>query len=264
MTYILSASSVTTYLRCGQQWFFAYVAGVKMPPSLRAIRGIAVHRAVEWNMSQKIRSYQDLPVDEVLDAFSDSWDFESIGAPEKDDNETAGQIKDKGYDLIKLYHEKVAPKIQPILVEEPIQFKINDQVYSGQIDIAERAMLPKDLEINGARPKLVVRDTKTTKRTPKEDAYMLAMTGYALSQRQKTGEVEGDIVLDYLVATKEPQYKEIRYGGPVSDDQIRKFANIVQSVGSSIKAGRFPPNGLVSGACTWCGYKAICPAYVGK
>lgn len=258
MTYILSASSLTTYLRCGQQWYFAYVAGMKAPPSLRAIRGIAAHAAVEVDMRQKIDTYEDLPVQDMLDAFDTSWSAEAVGAPDKDDNETAGQIKDKGYDLIRLYREKVAPKIQPILVEEPIQFQINGQVWSGQIDVAERAILGKE-----PRTKLVVRDTKTTKRSPMKDAYMLAMTGYALSQRQKTGEVEGDIVLDYLVATKEPQYKEIRYGGPVSDDQIRKFANIVGNVGESIKAGRFAPNGLVSGACSWCGFKPVCPAYVG-
>lgn len=202
-------------------------------------------------MRQKIESFEDLPIGDILDAYDTSWTTEAVGAPDKDDNETAGEIKDKGYDLLRLYRAKVAPKIQPVLVEEPIQFKINDQVYSGQIDIAERD-----------KGKLVVRDTKTTKRKPREDAYVLAMTGYALSQRQRTGEVEGDVVLDYLVATKEPQYKEIRYGGPVSDDQIRKFATVVRSVGDSIKAGRFPPNGLVSGACSWCGYKEICPAYV--
>lgn len=259
MTYILSASSVTTYLRCGEWWFLSYVAGMPGPPSLRAIRGIAVHRAVEVDMRQKIDSYEDLPVGDMLDAFHESWTIESVGAPDKDDNETAGQIKDKGYDLVKLYHEKVAPKIQPVLVEEPLQFRINDQVWSGQIDLAERAILKGD-----SQTKLVVRDTKTTKRTPREEAYMLAMTGYALSQRQKTGEIEGDIVLDYLVATKEPQYKEIRYGGPVSDSQIHRFANVVESVSSSIQAGRFPPNGLVNGACSWCPHRAYCPAYLGS
>lgn len=255
MTYILSASSVTTFLRCGEWWFQSYVVGMKGPPSLRAIRGIAVHHAVEVDMRQKINSYEDLPVGDMLDAFDTSWTIEAVGAPEKDDNETAGQIKDKGYGLVKLYREKVAPRIQPTLVEEPVQFKINDRVFSGQIDLGERV---------GKDGRLVVRDTKTTKRSPREEAYVLAMTGYALSQRQKTGEVEADVVLDYLVATKEPQYKEIRYGGPVSDDQIRRFANIVESVGSQIQAGRFAPNGLVNGACSWCPHTAYCPAYLGK
>jgi hypothetical protein len=50
-------------------------------------------------------------------------------------------------------------------------------------------------------------------------------------------------------------------GGPVSDEEIVRFANIVESVAHAIKAGRFVPNGLASGACSWCGYKAICPAY---
>ena len=68
-------------------------------------------------------------------------------------------------------------------------------------------------------------------------------------------------MLDYLVATKSPYYLPIAAGGPVTDDQIVRFANVVESVAGSIRSGRFAPNGLVSGACSWCGYKAMCPAY---
>jgi RecB family exonuclease len=255
--FILSASSVTTFLRCGQQWYFAYVAGIKSPPSLRAIRGIAVHRAVEIDMSQKISTRVDLPVGDMLDAYDTSWTAETVNGHATDKDEDPGVVKDAGYSLVKLYHQEVAPKIQPVLVEEPVQFRINGQLYTGQIDVAQRVIDEETWE-----DKLEIRDTKTTARTPKEDAYVLAMTGYAISQRQKTGEVESDIVLDYLVATKTPQYKEIRYGGPVSDDQIRRFANVIGNVAENIKSRRFVPNGIVGGACSWCGYTDVCPAYL--
>ena len=257
--YILSASAVTTFLRCGQQYYFAYVAGIKSPPSLRAIRGTAVHKAVETDMSQKVSTREDLPVGDMLDAYDTSWTVETVNGYAVDKGEDPGVVKDKGYDLVKLYHQQVAPRIQPILVEEPIQFTINGQLYTGQIDLAERITDENSWD----HGKLVVRDTKTTARTPTEDAYTLNMTGYALAQRQVSGEVEADIVLDYLIALKQPVYKEIRYGGPVSDDQIRKFATVVGSVSESIKAGRFAPNGLVGGACSWCGYRDVCPAYMG-
>ncbi len=251
---VLSASSVTTFLRCGQQWYFAYVAGVKAPPSLKAVRGIAVHKAVEVDMVQKLETGIDLRVDEMLDAYSDSWDAETANGWAPGDK--PGPIKDAGAGLVKLYHRQVAPTIQPVAVELPIQFDINGQTWTGQVDLLTEEAGPGAPEL-----KLVVRDTKTTARKPTGNAYLMNMTGYALSMRQATKEVEADTVLDYLVATQKPYYHEVRMGGPITDDQIRQFAGIVSNVGQSIQAGRFVPNGLVSGACGWCGYRDICPAY---
>ena len=235
---------------------YAYVAGVKSPPSLRAIRGIAAHAAVEVDMRQKITSGVDLPVADMKDAYDTSWNAESSGGYTAVDTETPKAVKDKGYELIELYHREVAPKIQPTLVEEPIQFNINGQAYSGQIDMADEVPLWDDSK------RLRIRDLKTTGRTPSDGSYLLNMTGYAIAMRQKTGQIEYDTVLDYLIALKEPKYKEIRMGGPVTDAQIRQFAGVIDDVSSAIHAGRFVPNGLVSGACSWCGYTDICPAYL--
>jgi hypothetical protein len=256
-TTVLSASSVTTFLRCGQQWFFAYVAGVKSPPTLKAVRGIAAHRAVEVDMSQKLITGEDIPEDDMVDAYSTSFDHEIVNGYRTDAGVTVGDIKDKGVELVKLYRSDVAPTIQPMAVEMPIRFKINNQEWSGQIDLVESMSHAGD-----SRPR--VRDTKTTARTPSSDSYLLAMTGYAIGARKALGEVESDVILDYLIALKTPIYKEIRFGGPVTDDQINRFARVVGDVAGAIRAGRFVPNGLVSGACSWCGYQAICPAYQGK
>ena len=243
MSEVLSASSVTTFLRCGQQWFFAYVAGIKAPPTLKQARGIAVHKAVETNMLQKITSRIDMDVDDVADAYSTEYDKLALDVQEPD---TTG-IKDGGIALARLHTEVIAPEIQPVWVEQPIQFDINGVTFSGQVDLLD--------EMDR------VRDTKTTARKPQPESYMFNMTGYAISKRQMTGTKETDVVLDYLVATKEPYYLPIMAGGPVSDEEIIRFANIVENVAGAIKAGKFVPNGLVSGACTWCGYKDICPAY---
>lgn len=257
---VLSASSVTTFLMCGQKWWFVYVAGVKAPPSLRAIRGIAAHAAVEVDMRQKMTTRVDLPVTDMLDAYDTSWGEETVDGYAITADEKPGEVKDKGYELVRLYHTEVAPKIQPIMVEEPIQFSINEQAYSGQIDLGE--LVSTEQVWGPPEERLVIRDTKTTGRTPPEGGgYLLNMTGYAIAQRQKTGLIEADTVLDYLVALKEPKYKEIRMGGPVTDAQIAQFANIVSSVAASIKAERYVPNGLVNGSCSWCQFRTICPAY---
>ena len=242
---LLSASSVTTFLRCGQQWYFSYVAAIKSPPTLKQARGLAVHKAVEVNMRQKITSRADLSLDDVGDAYVTEYNALSVDVEE--DRHEIGDYKDTGVALARLHTKVIAPEIQPVWVEQPVQFALNDIPFSGQVDLLDEESR--------------IRDTKTTARKPTPENYTLNMTGYALSYRQITGAIETDTVLDYLVATKKPYYLPVMAGGPVSDEEIVRFANIVEVVANAIKAGRFVPNGLASGACSWCGYKAICPAY---
>lgn len=264
---LLSASSVNTFLRCGRQWYYAYVAGIRIPPTVRLIRGIAVHKAVETNMAQKVASKTDVPLDVVMDAYDNSWTAEADGGLliDEDAKESPGEAKDKGYELVQLHHEKVAPKIQPIWVEQPVQFTINDIPFSGQIDLAhEVPNLDPDPEAEAMGLEII--NTKTTARTPSADSYLLNMTGYALASRQVTGQKEANTRLDYLIATKVPKYLPISYGGPISDASIERFVNVVESVSGAISAGKFVPNGLIGSppACSWCGYKDICPAYEKK
>lgn len=252
---VLSASSVQTFVKCGQAWFYAYVAGIKAKPRLKATRGIAVHRAIEVNMAQKVMSQTDLPIADVLDAFDTSWTAETADGYEQG-RDDPGAIKDGGVALVKLYHKNVAPTIQPVIVEQPVQFKINGQPFSGQIDLGEEV----PINLYGEPDfRLRVRDTKTTARAPQPENYLFNMTGYAIAARQALGNEEADTVFDYLVATQKPYYREIRLGGPVSDDAIRRFAQTVGSVSAAIKAGSFVPNGPVSGMCRYCGYYKMCP-----
>ena len=249
------------------QWYYAYVAGIRIPPTLRLVRGIAVHKAVEVNMFQKMTTKVDLPVEDVLDAYDTSWNTETEDGIMLDDDgkETPGEAKDKGYELVQLHHSVVAPKIQPLWVEQPVQFTINGIPFSGQIDLArEIPNLDPDPEAEAMGIEIV--DTKTTKRKPSGESYILNMTGYALAARQITGRKEANTRLDYLVATKEPYYLPVSMGGPMSDAAIERFANVVESVSDTIEAGKFVPNGLMGSppACSWCGFRDICTAFAKK
>jgi hypothetical protein len=137
-----------------------------------------------------------------------------------------------------------------VLVEAPIQYEIDGMLWSGTIDLAD--------------DKGKVRDWKTSARKPTDGGtYQLAMTGYALGYRELTGKTETDVQLDFLVRYKkqDPAYYPIPAGGPVSDRAIGVFADAVARTYEAIMAGRFLPNGLTSGACSWCGYRTICPFY---
>lgn len=247
---VLSASSVATFLRCGQQWYYAYVANLKRPPSVKQAIGLASHGAVEYNMRQKIISKADAPLDEVLDAFSDSWNGMAPDLEEDDEAPSPDKAKNSGIQIVTEHHTKVAPAIQPLYVEEPVRFDINGIPYSGTVDLVDQ--------------KRRVRDLKTTGRTPaKGKSHLLQMTGYALGFRQATGETESEVMLDYFIYYKkqDPKYLPIASGGPIGDGHVVTFAKIVTDVHDQIMAGRFLPNGIEGTACGWCGYREICPAY---
>lgn len=244
---VLSGSSVSTFFRCGQQWYYAYVEAIKSPPTLRQALGISVHAAVERNMVQKVWSGTDVDEEEVLDTFSTEWNALE-GELEDDPKETLAGAKDSGVKIMRMHHKHVAPTIQPVMVEEPVSFDLNNVPYSGTIDLVDADQR--------------VRDWKTAAQRPHPSFYVNQMTGYAIGYRQKTGLIESDVVLDFHVRTKVPSYVPISSGGPISDDTIANFAGQVEMAYRSINEGRFLPNGAWSSppVCSWCGYKNICPA----
>ena len=75
-----------------------------------------------------------------------------------------------------------------------------------------------------------------------------------------SGEVEAGVQLDHIVRTKKPYHYPLS-SGPVSDEDRAAFGDVVSSAYKAINYGSFPPNGLQSNACSWCGYADICTAY---
>lgn len=246
-----SASSVNTFMRCAKQWEYAYVYEFKRPPSLRSVIGSSAHVAAETNFAQKTVTHEDLPLDDVLDVFSGAFDGLVVDA-ESDSEETPGQAKDSGIATLSVYHTEVAPVIQPLWVEHEGLMHVNDIPYSYTIDLVD----------DRGR----VRDHKYTRRRPAKDSrdYRLNMIGYALAYRHETGETESDVVLDYMVRTKEPYHWPVASSGPVPDSAVNSFAGILEVVSRAVHEGIFLPTGLQSHACGWCGYRDICDAYGGS
>lgn len=242
---VWSSSSLSTWLRCGLQWRYAYLEKIKSPPSVRLILGDAAHKAVEHNYRQKIETTTDEPMDVVLDVFSDAYDLRApeIERPE----EPVKPAKDQGIGLVKLHHLRVAPQHTPIYVEEQVQFEINGHPYQTFIDLVD--------------DRHTVRDLKTSQRAVNRTGAVLQLIAGAAGFRQKTGLVETDTALDTLVRTKQPKYQEISWGGPVENAAFGVLSKQIEDADAMIRAGRFPANGLASFACSWCGYVDRCPAY---
>lgn len=247
---VLSGSSINTYLRCPKQWEFAHVKRIKSPPTLRLAIGSAGHAAIEKDLGEKIVTGLDLPKDAIVDAFRDSFVEESRDAVSTD-GETPDQALKSGIKCVSVWRDTVAPKTDPVAVEEEVQFKINGVFMSGTIDVIKKVA-----------GKTIIGDWKFVGKKPASGAsYLLSMVGYAIGYRQKTGNVEDGLVLDHMVRTKVPYHFPIESSGSVPDESIVAYAGIVSDVAKGIEAGNFPPNGLQGNACSWCGYKDICPAF---
>lgn len=243
---VLSGSSLNTFLNCGRQWEYAYVQRIKRPPRLKMVLGSAAHRAVELDLVNKMETGEDLPRAQVQETFRD--EFVRGATDTDDDTDDVGKLTDSGISTVGVWHDVVAPKTHPRLIEQHVQYKLNGTVIDGTIDIVH-----EDGRIG---------DWKFTAKTPDKrgGTYLIPMVGYAIGYRRMSGEVESGVVLDFMVRLKQPKHHPVS-SGPVPDESIVAYAGIVDDVVRSIDAGLFPPTGLKSGACSWCGYRDICPAF---
>lgn len=241
----ISASQLNTYLRCPAQYFFSYVQGIKIPPKSALTKGRAVHKGQEHNYSQKVETLTDRPLSEVREVTAAAFEAEQ-DATEFDPDEKPGNVKDEAVGLASLYHEQVAPTVQPVLVEEKVEVPLNNGVQLlGYIDLLD--------------DKGFIRDTKTTRRTPPEGEIgkSLQLTAYSYAHRYLMGMPEAGVRLDYLVDTKTP--KVVSLDAVRTEQDIARFLNITSRVIRAIENDNFYPN-QTNFMCSEknCGYWLLC------
>lgn len=242
----LSISSIQTYMKCGVQWYFRYVEGLKIPPGVAMVKGRSFHKAEEENFRQKMESHQDLPVEEVKEVFSSTYDYEIQDARIRED-EDIGVEKDSGLIALAEFHVKRAPQIVPVGVEESNAIEVGGHAFVSRIDL-----------LDGDK---AIRDLKLKSKTPPEDAAKVDMqlTGYDLTYRKTRGEAPSKLVLDCAISTKVPKLVQ-REAPPRSLDVLEAFENHVSTVVDAIGKGVFLPAPSDSWVCTekWCGYFDQC------
>jgi CRISPR/Cas system-associated exonuclease Cas4 (RecB family) len=241
----ISASQINTYLRCPMTWKYRYMDGLIIPPRAALTRGKAVHSGCEFNYRQKIESRKDLPLNDVKNFTAAAFDEmrpETEWGEDKPD-----KVLDETVKLSELYHLKVAPKVQPVAVEEEIHINFDNADYflKGYMDVVDE--------------KGIIRDTKTSKRSPGENVIHtnLQLVAYALAYRQMYGKDEKGIAMDYLISTKEPKLEQ--YSTFVVPDRINNFLTIMAFIVDNIENDRFyqnPTNSLCSPKL--CGYFQKC------
>ncbi len=67
----ISVSQVKSYLRCPLIYKFRWIDKIIIPPTSSITLGRSIHSTLELNYAQKIKTKQDLVIEQVTDIFSD-------------------------------------------------------------------------------------------------------------------------------------------------------------------------------------------------
>ena len=242
---LLSVTKLKMWLRCPLQFRFRYVEGIKIPPDSGLTLGKSVHAGIEGNYVQKLISFNDLPLADVLDIYSTA--FEKYMQEEFNFGEDKpGEVKDLGAELLKVYHTELSPKIQPVSVEEHFVLEFENVPYGfqGYTDLTDSLGN--------------IRDAKTSKRSYSQDAAEkdIQLTAYNLAHNCLKGTKINGLVFDVLVKNKTPKVQTIS-SPPRSEAQLNRLLKLIGSVAQSIKTGNFYPCESPM-SCSWCGYKQLC------
>ena len=123
-----------------------------IPPKAAMTRGTAVHSGIEFNYTQKMETKKDLPLEEVKEYTGAV--FQEKTEETNFEGEDQGKVHDLTISLAGLYHEEVAPTVQPEAVEAKVEVAFEGTYYTllGYIDLIDH--------------KKGIRDTKNTRKTP--------------------------------------------------------------------------------------------------
>lgn len=245
----LSDSALNMIYRCGQQYYYRYIEGKKIPPGIAQVVGRATHGSVHLDLQCKIDKGELRSADEVRDAARDgvngAWQ-EGVRLVEDELKESAKKLRGDAVDqavvLSALHHNELAPIIEPVKVER--FFRLELQGYpmdlTGRIDIEEAE---------------TIRDTKTSAKSPQEDEAHMSdqLTIYALGVKVTTGVLPKRLYLDSLIKTKTA--KVVTQETERTPADFNRIFRLIERGIEVIEKGAFMPNpGFWGCSNRWCGY----------
>lgn len=120
----LRYSQLAMLARCPRQFELRYVHNISTPAQSYLALGRGCHWALAVNFQYKIDHDLDMPINDVLQVFSDTWDKGQFGPEDEDSHipilwdEPKSILKDVGVLLLKSYLTNIAPHITPLAVEQ--------------------------------------------------------------------------------------------------------------------------------------------------
>lgn len=250
-----SPSQLDTICRCPEQWRRIYMEGERLPPGVAAMQGTAVHDGAAINFRQKIKTHEDLPRNDIVEAAVAKFEAEAAGTyvmtPEESSRGAGtviGEAKDQVADMATLLADEIVPEYQPVLVEQPVRIILPEASHDllGILDLADDKRRVVDFKTSGKR------------KTQGEADQSVQLTFYAAGHRVLTGELPTELRLEVMVKKGVPERQIVRtQRGP---DDFAALAHRVNSVLQIIDNGVFMPAPPGSWYCSakWCGFWPTC------
>ena len=231
---ILSASAVSTYLRCGHRYLLTYIYRKQGAQNMAAAIGQAVHAGVE-------ALHHGQPSENAL---QEAWEHEVASIPTADIKADPDALED-AYRMLRVYTEEVFPTFHPTLVETPFSIMVEGVILTGVLDGADDDV--RDLKttagktINGRKPHF----------GPENHDMQLAF--YDLGYRGLTGRRPKRLILDVL--TRRGTYRQY-----VRQPKIGEALDALRIARDGINREEFEPTGALNNSCAWCPFAAKeCP-----
>lgn len=258
----LSPTQIDMYLRCGMQYYFRYVLGIKSPPGVTLVDGSSHHKTLHNNNKYKIKTGKDRSVKYLVQKFCDEFSTEAKTIP-KSEWKLAETTKDKVINRGKLiqtqYHKHFAPYLNPDFCEYEVRFKVGKVEVLGYIDVGGLCGFNLPTPIWG------VFDYKTSTRL-KSDAELrgsVALSHYgweAMSLFKSCDWSERPVHVGYCILKKTGDSKPMFQSTPLTAYRIKWYRQQVLSVANSISLGSFPVRSAAGWECCekYCGYFSRC------
>ena len=252
----ISISALGTYLRCPSQYAHRYI--YRTPASHRPVPlafGTAIHTALA-QFYQHLMEDQPEPSSKELQAcFSDDWSRQLEGHIPVlfDGKDTADSLRDKGVEMLSVFHEQAPRPHKVIGVEEPFSIEVLDP--RTGTPFAERLVGVFDAVVQDENGTCRILEHKTAARRWNQTRldHDLQVTGYTLAAPM-VGLPDATVTLQVLLKTKAPSLE--LYHPARTDRDRQDFLQVISGVLCSIKVQAFFP--IRDWPCNGCPYAGPC------
>lgn len=257
----ISASAITTYLRCPRQSEFRLL---KTEPAHRpgsVSFGSAIHAALAVFYRHLLR-VEEAPVEEVHEVFADAWrhELEHPVPVLLDEGETPESMQSKGLALLAVFHEKAERPHRVLDVEAPFAVELCDPATGEVLPVKLVGVFDavvQDAGVQCADCATHILEHKTAARRWSADklAFDHQVTAYSLAA-PLMGFGNADVRIQVLLKQKKPDL-EIHTTRRTAHDH-RDLLQVIRGVTTAIDAGAFWPNR--DWWCRSCPYAGPCMA----
>lgn len=251
----LSPSRVADFQTCPLLYRLRSIDRIPEPPSAAAVKGTLIHQALEWLFD---RPADHRTLDSLEEGFVQACVELEQSDPESFNALTAGLTSPttdllvrQVAPLLEAYFRLEQPRyLEPYAREQELSASLTEGFHiRGFVDRIDRAP--------DGRIRIV--DYKTGKAPG--DRYagkaLFQLKFYALAWWKNTSEIPTLLQLIYLGSES-----ILRYSPTIEDMHAteRKVLSIRGAITSAVTEGFLPNTGPL---CTWCSFKALCPAFGG-